>query len=435
MNEDQALEERKAATQFIDTTLQEKMEEHGLVTEKQLGAEDGPVLKHVLPIEQKLKDLAAEMEKLEKEYPDVIREYMKENVAAAAPEGIDFNKEGDAEVLRVKEQEIAEQKHAEFLTTIKGMVDDHSGKQIKFTFSMDHLDRGLYFSKTGIAVASNTPGAAVQAGRPFFVMKQGNPIRPYIDSQQTTEASVTNPKLAQISINPETSVPNVNANTNYVGADPTSTTHALVPYPVRYPVSEKSLMHIPTLQNRVLMLILNALAASQGNECYLKLTGATGIQTVTSGTNDALPTQENLISKLNAMIGKVPPQYRMSPSCCFQISTKIDELMRGAYQAVGDKTKGLGMIPLQLQTVNGVTMFGGFPWVPNDHFASAGAAGAKFGMFGNFFEMGIIYEDPMTEVRMYYETNPGQIVFFTNPSWVTVPQEVTKAGVVLIEGA
>ena len=426
MNSDHVVQEQKAVVEFVDQQLLKGMEQHGVMTQKDF--KDNIEEKRIIPIEDELKKVCAEIDRLNKDFPTVVGEYLQEHMKEYTDQNTDFSKGGDAAVIAAKEQEIAEKRHTDFIKQIKSMIDAQGG-QFKFTFSMDHLDRGLFFSKTGIDVASSVPGASVAGGRPFFVMKQGNPIRQYMDTQQTTEGSVTAPKLAAITPAAETSVPDIPiAKGNYAGADPTSTTHALKPYPVRYPVSEKALMHIPTLQNRVLMLILNAIAGAQGAETAATMGGATGVQVVKTGVAKKFPTSENIAGRLNAMIEKIPPQYRMSPNCVFQMGTAVDGLLRTAVAATAAAQYAFNQ-------KEGISTFGGFPWVVNDHFSGDGADAAVTGMFGNWFDGGIIYEDPQVEVRMYYETSPGQIVFFTNPAWVTAPQEVTKALVTFTVGA
>ena len=423
-------DEMKAAQDFIDERINHILETQGII-------KSGEMNKRIVPIEEGMKKAGEDYEKIFNELPDYVKkEEIEESVKAflkAQSGGLSGFSDGTQQFAqRITKEETQQQLDAikavqdTFIESMRGMMTQERGS-LDYLFTMDQLDKGIIFTKTGIDAASSIPGAAVQGGMTWFSMKQGNPIRPYVDIQNTSMGSVTNPVLQAIEPTAESIISDIGTGTGYKGGDPTSSTHALNPYPVRYPASEKSLEQIPTLQNRILAQILNAVSGAQGKECTEALVNAMNIQNVKTGVNDALPAAAAIHGKMIDLIAKVGPQFRESPACCFQVSVAVDALMR--------KVTANGNSEFAFDQSLGLFTFNGFPWKVNGYLSSQSAANQAYALFGNFFSSGVIYENPDLLIRMYYETSPGQIVFFTNPAWVTVFQDVQHALVRLFEGA
>ena len=364
-----------------------------------------------MPIEilNKFSKMSQDIEQLVKLIPNYI-----------ADSNIDIIKTADEEVKY----------HEDFMSVLKNM--NKTGSGYDYRFSTELLEKGIMFTRTGISVASNIPGASIASGRTWFALKQANPFRPYIDIYTLLEGAAKSPKLPALGANQpeqESSIPNIGTTDGYDvtnGDLGRGDTINLIPRPIRYPVSEKALMNIISLNNAILMFILNTISYAQGKSIVATIKALapnSGIVEVTSGVDDDLPASNMVLAKMNDLF-KLSASFIETPGCCWQVSTELDNLLR-VLQITTDHN-------IWTYDNEGQRYLLGKPYHLNDSFDAA-AADAIFALFGNFRQGVILYENPEIIIRLAPQTSPGQVIYTSNHGW-NVEAKEHKAVSRMIEG-
>ena len=264
----------------------------------------------------------------------------------------------------------------------------------------------------------------------WTALVQGNPLRDLVMVVQLMGGTATLPNISAIAFANEANLPSgwPRAGAATTGAL-ANTDITLKNYVAETYVSNAAMQDVPGLREVIQFEMMQQWGNTQGAQLIaaakasVRSSGTGTFAAVTSGVNDAVPTDATVLGKIIDMIAEVEAAYLMGAS--FQIGRKLHSSLLKATSGSGGE--------YAFEPALGIRTIEGYPVRLNDH-ADASGANTVFGYFGNWRRGMILGEHASLIIAdEYYETRPGAVTFFGQGRTVGVVRD-GKAVSGLLEG-